>query len=988
VQAAHPAPLERLQEVRSDAPLARGILDRVSERGRTGVCVAVLLLACSLVLIDGLIGNVVAYERDTSDFYYPLMAWVGQQLRQGTFPLWAPQVFGGYPIFADGEVGLAYPPVLLALFALPADRALIALRLAHLCLASVGCYALARVWGLTHAGATLAGLTFTLGSFLQAQTHHENVIRTAVWLPVQLALVERALRREGAARRRWTAAAAASLGMAGLGLHSQVLAIELLSLAGYGLFRWSVGPIRGPAPTVLARLKAVLVVFAPVVLLGLGLAAVQLGPLAELASFSPRGSGIPYGDAAAYSLTPLGVIQLLFPFFFRTQANQQWGLWTHWESYLYVGLAPLVLAVVALVCIRRREVVGWGIMGLVGVMLALGQYSPLNLHYWLWLLPGMSGLRAPGRFSLIVMLAVAMLAAHGLSWLQLRGPRPAARQVSAFACGVPIAVGALLAAAHALILAAPLQTQDLIDRVYLSKPHDVLPLTTTDAYAGLVWSTDPANPRTLGALGALLLVSVALLAWQSGRASRVARSPAWPGLLIALTLVDLTIFSWSIHPRAQLPGLADAPAAVSSLADGGDGQPFRVLASPVLAQVASDRLAPFGLQDANGYSSLESIWHTDYLRRALRTDDQLLDLWNVRYVIDPAHFGALPSYKNVQFLPGQPMLQAAAGSRLGDQTFRLDSPTSAAEVRLVLSLMDAVDLPQGAQVGQVILHGPNGQVVGQHWLEAGVDVMEWGRDRPSEQSYVRHSRVEVAGVAQEGGAPPTERLLSFAHFGVAAGASVQSVEVRAMTARGELAVYGLAVVDTNGSAHQLFGRHNAKYTPVYRDADIAIFKNEQAFPRAFVVQAARLASAGTPLDEMAHRPFDPASEVVLAYGEVPPEVLAGLPLASGSDSRAGERGTAHVDEYTPDRVRVTTSTPRDGLLVLSDNFYPGWRAFVDGREQPVVRGDMLFRTLALPAGQHAVEFRFEPRSIELGLVVSLASLVLAIGLVMAGWRAR
>jgi hypothetical protein len=731
----------------------------------------------------------------------------------------------------------------------------------------------------------------------------------------------------------------------------------------------------------------VLLVFVPAVLLGLALAAVQLAPLVELASFSPRGSGLPYGDAAAYSLTPLGIVQLLFPFFFRSQTNQQWGLWTHWESYLYVGLAPLVLAIVALVCIRRREVVGWAILGLVGVMLALGQYSPLNLHYWLWLLPGMSGLRAPGRFSLIVMLAVAMLAAHGLSWLQVRR-RPSTRRALVFGTGAPIGLAALVALVHALIVALPGPTADLIDRVYLSKPHDVLPLTTSDAYAGLVWSTDLANPRTLGALSGLLLVCVVLLVWQSGWARRVPGSAVWPGLLVALTLLDLTIFSWSIHPRARLPDLADAPAAVRGLANAGDGQPFRVLASPVLAQVASDRLAPFGLQDANGYSSLESTWHTDYLRRVLHTDDQLLDLWNVRYVIDPARFGALPSYKDVRFLPDQPMLQAPAGSSLSDQTFRLDSPTSAAEVRLILALTDAVELPQGAQVGEVILHGPNGQVVGQHWLEAGVDVMEWGWDRPAEHPYVRHERVEVAGVAQEGGAPPNDRLLSFTRFAVPAGTSVQSVEVRAAAARGELVLYGLAVVDPNGAAHQLFGRHNAKYTPVYRDAGLAVFENQAALPRAFVVQGARIVAAGTPLDEMMHRRFDATSEVVIAYGEVPSETLVRLPMVSGADTRAGGSGTAHVEEYNPGRVRIAASTARDALLVLSDNFYPGWRAFVDGREQPVLRGDMLFRTVPLPAGQHEVEFRFEPRSIQLGLVVTLASLVLVMGLVIAGWRAR
>ena len=74
-----------------------------------------LLAVVSLSLSDGLTANVVAYERDTAVFYFPLISWVAQRLHQGELPLWTPQVFGGYPIFADGEIGLAYPPVLLAL---------------------------------------------------------------------------------------------------------------------------------------------------------------------------------------------------------------------------------------------------------------------------------------------------------------------------------------------------------------------------------------------------------------------------------------------------------------------------------------------------------------------------------------------------------------------------------------------------------------------------------------------------------------------------------------------------------------------------------------------------------------------------------------------------------------------------------------------------------------------------------------------------------
>ena len=152
------------------------------------VWLAGLLAVVSVSVADGLLADVVPFERDTTVFYYPLMAWVSQRLHQGELPLWTPQVFGGYPIFADGEIGLAYPPALLALFFFSPDRALVVLRLAHLWLAAGGMFALARAWRLPYSSAALAGVVFALGSFLAAQIHHENIVRTAAWLPLTLAL--------------------------------------------------------------------------------------------------------------------------------------------------------------------------------------------------------------------------------------------------------------------------------------------------------------------------------------------------------------------------------------------------------------------------------------------------------------------------------------------------------------------------------------------------------------------------------------------------------------------------------------------------------------------------------------------------------------------------------------------------------------------------------------------------------------------------------
>jgi uncharacterized membrane protein YfhO len=66
--------------------------------------------------------------------------------------------------------------------------------------------------------------------------------------------------------------------------------------------------------------------------------------------------------------------------------------------------------------------------------------------------------------------------------------------------------------------------------------------------------------------------------------------------------------------------------------------------------------------------------------------------------------------------------------------------------------------------------------------------------------------------------------------------------------------------------------------------------------------------------------------------------------------------------------------------VLADSSYPGWKAYVDGREQEVLRANLFFRAVVLPAGDHVVEFRYQPRSFALGMILSLMVLV---GVVMA-----
>ncbi|MDP9258493.1 MAG: YfhO family protein, partial [Actinomycetota bacterium] len=101
-----------------------------------------------------------------------------------------------------------------------------------------------------------------------------------------------------------------------------------------------------------------------------------------------------------------------------------------------------------------------------------------------------------------------------------------------------------------------------------------------------------------------------------------------------------------------------------------------------------------------------------------------------------------------------------------------------------------------------------------------------------------------------------------------------------------------------------------------------------------------------------------------------------LPLARVN--RPGRTDPARILVRDPDRVVISTPPGPAGRLVLADPPYPGWSVTVDGHSAPVRDQDGLFRAVDLPAGRHTVEWRFAPRSVKVGLYVTLAALLAAV----------
>ena len=92
--------------------------------------------------------------------------------------------------------------------------------------------------------------------------------------------------------------------------------------------------------------------------------------------------------------------------------------------------------------------------------------------------------------------------------------------------------------------------------------------------------------------------------------------------------------------------------------------------------------------------------------------------------------------------------------------------------------------------------------------------------------------------------------------------------------------------------------------------------------------------------------------------------------------------------YEADRIRLETATAASGLLVLSEAYYPAWKAYVDGRPVPLYAADHVLRAVPVPAGEHTVELRYESWSLRVGILVSLIACLALIALAVAEARRR
>lgn len=161
------------------------------------------------------------------------------------------------------------------------------------------------------------------------------------------------------------------------------------------------------------------------------------------------------------------------------------------------------------------------------------------------------------------------------------------------------------------------------------------------------------------------------------------------------------------------------------------------------------------------------------------------------------------------------------------------------------------------------------------------------------------------------------------------------------------------------------------YKLVRSESPWQIFENRQAAPRAFLTSDYKVITDKKDIvSAFYNKSFDEKKTIIL---EENPDLL----------NQNLKTKKVKVLTYEPNKITLSTSSDGPALLFMSDTYYPGWKAAVDGKETKIYVADYAFRAVKVPKGDHKVEFYYFPRSFKNGLILSGMALLSLLGFILS-----
>jgi len=933
---------------------------------------------------------------DVFFYTYPLRTVAWRMIRHGELPLWTPLVLSGFPLLAMVQLGLAYPLTWLHLF-LPDHWAEEIYVLAPFLLAPAFTYAYARELGRSRLASLLAGLAYGY-SGLTTNALGMNAIPTnaMMWLPLLLIALERARTRRLLPTLLGATIAytlpvltghAQSFLLVGLVAGAYALCLALVPTADeIEQARASTATNKRTHSWLKRSRWRPLFVAACAGVLSFGVAAFQLLETLRAARRSIRHS-ITYDFFSQGSFTPsAAILSFIAP------------LYHYIDVTTYVAPLACALALYAVLwAMRRREtsdprICFWLAVAVGALLFMLGEHTPL--YHFAYYIPIINLFRIPSRHAFEWTFALSLLAAYG--WDALRATYAARQRIETEASD----------RRRSFVVAALLALTALVGALWFLSVNRV-------SIFGLLPVTQ--HGRAYGAWKFIFTAGVLLVVWRTQHfgVALWRKQVLVCALLLGCMCEPLILISqwWpgTAKPAARFTTPGRATRYLQQFAP----EQHRVYVHANLG-VDENAVAPrfdvldgtalYGLHNVGGYESLmlerysRALGDVDYdavrpraghapPRELFAPESHVLDLLNTSFVVAFSDLDAPPVElltKREQF--GFAQSDLALELQPGTSTEINGADNTGDTLAVVTSLANSVALAQGTPVARLRLHTADGRII-ERTLRAGLDTSEWAHERADVRAVVKHALAPIFDT-QAGDATDSFRAQRYwARLSLDARTSVSKIEITNTTQAAALAIWKATLYDstdkrstplTNNAARPSLDP--ARWPKVAEFDGVIVLRNTRACPRAWLVAEAEAVDGEEALRRIrgaSTHEFDPRRTALIeARADELPQLPGGA-VAPASDAR--------IINYAANKLMIETSAPTPTVLIVSEIFYPGWEAKVDGRATQILLTDYLLRGVALPAGTHIVEMRYAAPAARHGALISALTLLLLCALAIYAW---
>jgi O-antigen/teichoic acid export membrane protein len=925
---------------------------------------------------------------------------IHQALANGQIPLWNPQIFTGIPFFAAGQASVAYPLSLL-FYILPLEVAYGWFTALQLAIAGINLYLFGRVLRLRPVAALFSGVVFQFSGFMIVSVVFTMVIAAASWLPLVLAIIEYVIQKQeekGSGSFRpvpYVVAGAAILGVVALAGHPEFFYYTLLVAGLYTTVRLLVAWRRiaesgdGRRTTEhasrftfhvsrstqhAARIMKLGGWILALALLGIAAGAVQLIPLYELVTLNFREGSASLQQVVGWAWPNRHLLTFFLPDIFGNPShhtwldlwNRQWqpatvnalgeptytifwGIKNYVEGGNYVGLLTWILAGVAVITALGRGCADARMRGDKEATRrrTTAQHATRNTQYELRITD--YALRVPtGIFTGLAILSLLFafgtplyaILFYGLpGWNQLHSP---------FRWVFPFTISMALLGGIGL---ERLLAGGMIEELRLKIGRWTLSLRSLFLMLSILF--------VLAGVGALVMVVASYflpgpfihLGQRIVNGSDLAQGAFADGRMFwgyqSVNLIKFGLFA--LLSGAVVWGMAKCGCAdvrmcgnVERVADHGP-------------QMADDGLQTTddGQQIPNHVCALPRIF------ALLATAIVALDLFSIHGTFNPATDPALSPLHNVP-----PVVEFINARERGDESTtddRRQTTDGGSQTAEVISSTEDANAPLRLFASSPPrLHAPaqpfrftTFDVPGAKTFNANMGMYYGWQDIRGYDSIIPRQYVELMDqVADQHGELLYNRIAPLYADGPNPYAVLENPLLDLLNVKYVITEYVVP--------------NAATWEKIYEDGVVKVYENREVMPRTFIVPQAEVRAA----DEQPLLSADLRQTVFVE--QIPSEQHALSPASA-------EVAEARISRYTGNDVFVDINLSDRGWLVLTDAYFPGWKAYLrpfggdegDETELTIYRANSAFRSVYLPeAGQWTVRFVYSPMSFKLGLYVS------------------